>query len=123
MIVKLTTLTGLRRKTDRSVSITFNTMLEQTSSEYLDLDTLFQRDCIIAIKEGDSKFKDVELDDLDSIDTDLYDEKKSQSKRIRNVLWKIHEQELGHKPSNIEFKEFYRIKTEQIIQHFKSKLE
>jgi hypothetical protein len=122
MIIKLTTLNRLSRKADKSVSITFTTAMEQTSEEYLNLDRLFQKDCILAIKEGDSQFKDVELNDLDSIDLDIYDNKKSQSQRIRNVLWKIQEQELKREPTHEEFKEYYRIKTEQLIEHFKNKL-
>ena len=122
MIIKLTTLTRLSRKADKSVSLTFNTSTEQSSDEYLLLDKMFQQDCLIAIKEGGSQFKDVELNDLDSIDLDIYDNKKSQSQRIRNVLWKLQEQELKREPTHEEFKEYYRIKTEQLIEHFKNKL-
>ena len=117
MIVKTTTLTGLRRRADKSVSMTFTTMQELSSNDYMMLDKLFQADCVIAIKESD--FVDVELDDLDSLDVDLYDSKKSQSKRIRNTLWKVQESELGRKPNDDEFKEFYRVKTNQIIEHYK----
>ena len=122
MIIKLTTLTRLNRKADKSVSLTFNTSTEQSSEEYVLLDRLFQQDCLIAIKEGSSQFKDVELNDMDSLDLDIYDNKKSQSQRIRNVLWKLQEQELKREPTHDEFKEYYRIKTEQLIEHFKNKL-
>ena len=123
MIIKTCTLTRLNRKADRSVSLSFVTMTEQSTKEMADLDAMHQQDCILAIKPAENQFNDSEMRDLDSIDVDLYDNNKSQSKRIRNVLWRLHEQELGRKPTQEEFKEYYRIKTEQIIEHFKNKLD
>lgn len=58
--------------------------------------------------------------ELDSIDLDIYDKPKSQSQRLRNVLYRLWEQE---NDDMVEFKEYYRMKTEAIISHFKDKLE
>jgi len=122
VIIKLVTLTGANRRADKSASIKFTTALEQSTAEMSELDTLFQQECVIAIKESETPFLDSELKDLDSLKVDLYDSSKSQSKRIRNVLWKNQEYELKRKPTDEEFREYYRIKTEAIIEHFKSKL-
>jgi len=122
MIIKLVTLEGASRRKDRSASIRFQTTAEQSQAEMAELDGLFQQHCIIAIKEEDMPFSDIELKDLDSINIDLYDTNKSQAKRIRNTLWVIHEQHLGRKPTEKEFAEYYHIKTEQIIEHLKSKI-
>ena len=123
MIIKICTFTRLNRKADKSVNLSFNTMAEQTTHEMSALDGLFQQDCVIAIKPFENQFNDKELEDLDAIDLDIYDQNKTQSQRIRAVLWRLQEQELKREPTKDEFKEFYRLKTEQIIQHFKSKLD
>ena len=60
-----------------------------------------------------------EIESLDNLDTDLYDNPKTQSQRLRNVLYKLHEQD----NQGIEdFKDFYKHKTEQIIEHYKKQL-
>ena len=123
MIIKICTLNRLNRKADKSVSLTFTTMQEQTTNEMTALDALFQNDCVIAVKPFDSQFNDKEIEDIDAIDLDIYDHNKTQSQRLRAVLWRVHEHELGRQPSKEEFKEFYRIKTEAIIDHFKNKID
>ncbi len=57
-------------------------------------------------------------EELDAIELDLYDEPKSQSARLRNVLYVLWKQQ----GENGDFKKFYKQKTEEIIQHFKTKL-
>lgn len=123
MIIKLVTLTRANRKADKSVSISFTTMQEQTTNEMAALDALFQQDCIIAIKPIETPFLDKELSDLDSIDLDLEDTSKTPSKRLRNVLWRLQEKELKRKPTDDEFKEFYKIRMEKLIELIKQKLD
>ena len=61
-----------------------------------------------------------ETEELDALESDLIDNGKTQSKRIRNVLFRLWEQDNGgHK----EFKDFYKVKTEQIIEWIKAKLQ
>ena len=58
-----------------------------------------------------------ELDQVDSVDVDMPG--KSQSQRLRSVLFVLFEQDNeGHK----DFKTFYHAKTEVIITHLKSKI-
>jgi len=123
MIIRLVTLEGLRRLKDRSVSIHVQTMQEQSQKQMAELDDLFQRHCVIAIKEEEVPFTEAELNDLDAIEVDILDTTKTPSKRLRNVLWKLQEQELTHKPDEAEFKEFYRIKMNQLIEMIKNKLQ
>lgn len=123
MIIKLTTLDGITRRKDRSVTMRFTTCIEQTSEELKILDMMFQQNVLVALKPETSKFLDAELKDLDSVDLDLEDNTKSQSKRIRNVLWRVLESNLKREPTKSEFSDFYRAKTENIISHFKSKID
>ena len=60
-----------------------------------------------------------EVEELDKVELDIYDEPKTQSQRLRNVIFILWKQE-GEKG---DFKTFYKQKTEEIIQHFKNKLD
>ena len=123
MIIKLCTLDGTRRKADKTISLNICTAVEQTTQEMAELDAMFQQHILVAIKEEDTPFTDVELEDLSNVNVDIYDTSKSQSKRIRNVLWRLQEQELKRPPTKDEFSVFYNLKTEAIIEHFKKRLD
>ena len=123
MIIKLFTLDRYSHRADDSCSITLTTLLEATDQDILDFKHLKGSHCVVAIKPEDSPFKEPELADLDKIDIDLYDKKRSPSQRLRNVLWVLQQQQLGQKPTDIQFSEFYRIKMGQMIEHYKDKLE
>jgi hypothetical protein len=70
--------------------------------------------CYFSPKETVSQ-KDI--DQVDALDPEMNN--KSQSQRIRNVLYKLYEQSPeGYKT----FDNFYHAKTEAIIDHYKSKL-
>ncbi len=120
IIIKLVTLTRASRKADKSVSISFNTMGEQSTSEMAELDQLFQQDCVIAIKESDTPFLDNELKDLDSIDMDLEDTSKTPSKRLRSVLYRLWEQD---SKLDTDFKSFYKTRMEKMIEQIKNRLD
>lgn len=119
MIIKQVTLTRSNRKADKSVSISFNTALEQSTNEMAELDALFQQNCVIAIKPEDTPFLDAELKDLDSIDMDLEDTTKTPSKRLRSVLWILWDQGV----KDVEFKEFYKNRMNRLIDQIKDRLE
>ena len=118
MIIKIVTLEGVNRKKDRSIGLRFTTLQEQTSEELRVLDELFQRNCVIAIKEDDKLTSD-EISDLDNLEVDLYDKAKSPSKRLRNVLFVQHQQ----LNNGSEWKDYYNSQMEKIITHFKDKLD
>ena len=120
MIVKLVTLTRSSRKADKSVSISFNTTTEQSVNELAELDTMHNQTCMIAIKPEETPFQDKELKDLDSVDMDLEDTTKTPSKRLRSVLYRLWEQ--NHKVDT-DFKSFYKIRMELLIDKIKDRLE
>ena len=116
-------LVGYNRKKDRSVSLRFETQ-EKTSQEIAEIDSLMETYGYLYFRSDG--ISDEEVEELDALETDLYDNKKSQSQRLRNVLFRLCEQEnqdMNKEEIRKYFKEFYRVKTEQIIEHFKSKLE
>ena len=109
-------LDGYQRRKDRTVSVRFITQ-EKTSSEVAEIDQMVDTFGVLYFR-GEEQFNRDEVDELDAIELDLYDEPKSQSQRLRNVLYKVWSQE-----EQGEFKEFYRHETERIIQHYKNKLD
>jgi signal recognition particle subunit SEC65 len=110
-------LDGMSRRKDRSVSLRFITQ-EKTSLEVMKIDEMLQQFGILYFR-GEENMNPDEIEELDNIDLDLYDEPKSQSQRLRSVLFVLWKQE-GEEG---DFKKFYKQKTEEIIQHFKNKLE
>lgn len=109
-------LDGYQRRKDKTVSVRFITQ-EKTSGEIADIDRLVDTFGILYFR-GEEQMNRDEVDELDAIELDLYDQPKSQSQRLRNVLYKIWVED-----QDGDFKEFYRKETEKIIQHYKGKLE
>ena len=118
MIIIPAILEGLNSRKDKTFRLTFGTN-EIAPDKISELASINQKFCYLAIKE--QQFDNAETQLLDSVDADLYDDKsKTQSQRIRSVLYVSFQQNSeGYK----EFKEYYKSKTEQIIEHFKSKLQ
>ena len=110
-------LDGYSRRKDRTVSLRFITQ-EKSSSEIMQIDSMTDQYGILYFR-GQEDMNHEEIEELDNIDLDLYDEPKSQSQRLRNVLYIIWKQEgeIG------DFKKYYKQKTEQLIQHFKDKID
>lgn len=111
-------LTSYRPKSDKSFTVTFNTN-ELTKEQKSNLDDLHQTHGILYFK-GQEKISESELNELDSIDLDLYDNKKTQSQRLRGVLYLNWQKDnKGYQ----EFKDYYLHETNKIIEHYKGKLE
>jgi hypothetical protein len=109
-------LDGYQRRKDRTVSLRFITQ-EKSSSEVAEIDSMVDAFGILYFR-GQEQLNHDEIEELDAVELDLYDEPKSQSQRLRNVLYKLWAQD-----QKGEFKEFYRHQTERIIQHYKDKLD
>lgn len=115
-ILTVAQLDGYQRRKDRSISLRFVTQ-EKTSNEVMQIDQLQDTYGILYFR-GEEKLNQEEIEELDRVDIDLYDQPKSQSQRLRNVLYKVWQQSGGEG----EFKDYYKQQTERIITHFKDKL-
>ena len=104
------------RRRDKSVSITFITDLEQSSEDFMQIDTRIGERGILYFKSSGSLTQE-EVDELDNVDIEVTGKTKSQ--RLRAVLY-VYYQQLG---SNGEFKEFYSKYLEKIIENIKGKLD
>lgn len=117
-IITAAQLDGYRRLKDKSVSLRFITC-ELSTEKIMVVDQLLDNFGYLYFKP-ENKLTDQEVKELDNLDTDLYDNPKTQSKRIRNVLYKNWEQNsCGH----ADFKDYYKHETERIINHYKKKLD
>ncbi len=117
-IISAAQLDGYQRRKDRTISLRFVTQ-EMTSEEVMNIDAVLDGFGILHFRAEDDQQEAVPVEQLDSIELDLYDKKKTQSQRLRAVLFKLYKQEGGEG----EFKDYYKVKTEKIIKHFKSRLE
>jgi hypothetical protein len=105
---------NITTRKDRSVKITLGTQ-ELSQGKAGELFSLLNSLAVVYIsaKEIDQK----EIDQVDKVDPELTG--KTQSQRIRNVLYKLWEQDKeGHKT----FDQYYYAKTELFIDHLKSKI-
>jgi len=109
-------LDGYQRRKDRSVTLRFVTQ-ELSTNEVSTIDSQLDTFGILYFRGQETMPKE-ELEELDAIELDLYDEPKTQSQRLRNVLFKFWKME-----ERGNFKDFYKNETERIIQHYKNKLE
>lgn len=114
-ILRIVSLDRINRRKDKTVSITFITDLEQTPEQFMELDKQLGQIGVMYFKPK-GILTTAEADELDSVDIEL--EGKTQSQRLRSVLYVLWEQ--GEKTE--DFKTFYKDKTESIIQKIKDKL-
>lgn len=113
-------MSGYRPKVDGGFSVTFSTNILRSDEKQV-IDAMYQNLCAVMVKSNgvnDVKFDSDEVEAFDSVDMDLIDNKKTPSQRLRNVFYRLWEQE----GKQGEFKEFYRVKMETLVEHFKQKL-
>ena len=110
-------LEGYSPRKDKTVTIRFSTQ-EKTPGQVAEIHEMLDTFGYLYFKPEEQLTKS-EIAEIDDLDTDLYDNAKTQSQRLRNVLYKNWEQDdKGHE----KFKEYYKFQTEIIISHFKDKL-
>ena len=65
----------------------------------------------------------VDVDDIikNMPENDALDNYKSPSKRFRDILWKLLEQDLKRKPTPEEFADYYKKEYNKICEHYKAK--
>ena len=110
-------LTNYRPRKDRSLGLTFE-LQEQNPNEVMEIHSMLDTFGYLYFK-AESQLTKAEIDEIDSLDTDLFDNAKTQSQRIRNTLymsWKYDDR--GFK----EFQDYYKHRTEKIIEIIKREL-
>lgn len=106
---------GHRSRKDHTVAVTLGTQ-ELSQGQAGELFQFMGKLCAIYISPKE-EINQAEIDQVDKLNPELGG--KTQSQRIRNVLYRLFEQDhQGFK----EFDTFYRAKTEAAIEHWKSKI-
>ena len=104
-------ITGIRAKVDRSLGLTIATPELSTKEKALFME-LQGVNCEMIVKPLEGKAENV------TIDKDV--NQKSQSQRIKNVLYLLWKQ----KPEGFEeFLPYYKHKTDKVMDHYKTLIE
>ena len=110
------TLEGFSRTKDRCVTLREKSQIEVDSDCIRDIDTFMGKLCWLVLSED-------EIQDADIPDESVPVEGKTQSQRIRDVLYVYWNRLKDKGDTRDDFNTFYMTKTEKIINHFKEKLD
>ena len=117
MIIIPAQIESIKSRKDKTTAIVIGTN-EITPSVAGQLFNLQSSFVYCALKEEEFATNEKEI--LDELKADFEIERKSNGQRLRNVLYKLYEQD---KEGFLTFAKYYDHKMEQLINHFKSKLE
>lgn len=117
-------LKNYNRRADRSVSFKTDSLTEMSSQDIAEIDGHIGDVGFIVLTDTHN-LDDVKVDEiLENLpENDLYDNHKTPSQRLRNVLYVRLEQKLGRKPEKEEFATYYLNNMESIINKLKEDLE
>jgi len=117
-------LKNYNRRSDRSVSFKTDSLTEMSSQDIAEIDGHIGDVGFIVLTDSHN-LDDVKVDKiLENLpENDLYDNHKTPSQRLRNVLYVRLEQKLGRKPEKEEFATYYLNNMESIINKLKEGLE
>jgi len=109
---------GYAHRKDKTCSLRFVTQ-EQTPAQVGHLHSMLDTFGYMLFK-AEVEISDAERTEIDGLQTDLYDNPKTQSQRLRNTLFVLWKQS----PEGFrEFADYYKFQTDKIIQHFKNRLD
>ena len=120
-LLKQCSLDGVTRRKDKSLKISFITSLEQSSSELMEVDKLLDSSGVLYFKQSEG----LSTDEITQIDKVVLEKPsgKSQSERLRNVLYIYCKQKMSKEPTKEQFAEFYQKYTEKYITYIKDQLD
>ena len=115
------TLEGYVPRADKSFTLRFRTSMEVDKAEAAVINSLFQSNVTLYFKSDEV----LSTDEISQIDKVVLDKPtgKSQSERLRNVLYIYCKQKIGKEPTKEQFAEFYQKYTEKYIQYIKDQLD
>lgn len=107
---------SIKSRKDKTTAIVLGSqeMSPSTAGQLFALQNSF---VYVAIKE--ENFMQQELEVMEDLKADFELEKKSNGQRLRNVLYKLYEQD---REGFLTFTKYYDHQMERLINHFKSKL-
>lgn len=116
MIIVPAILESATTRKDKTLSVRFGTQ-ELSPSQVADIIAMNQNYCFLGIKNV--PFTDQEKSIVESLEVDFELNQKTPGQRLRNVLFRLFELDSeGYKT----FHDYYNVKMEKIIEHYKQKL-
>lgn len=109
-------LSSYRPRQDGSWSVTLSTNILRKDEKDI-IDSMHQKLCCAMIKDSDVIADEIEV--FDKIELEMIDAKLTPSKRLYNVFYRLWEKD--NKPG--EFKDYYKVKMEMVIEFYKGKLD
>lgn len=114
------------RRSDGSVSLRCDSLLEVSSKDIAEIDS-HRGDTGFIVLTDSAVGNEVDFDVNEIIknlpENDAIDNYKSPSKRFRDILWRLLEQDLGRKPDKEEFADYYKREYDKISSHYKDKFD
>lgn len=119
-------LKNYNRRADDSVSLRLDSLVELSSKEIAEIDS--HRGTVGFVVLTDTVIGNEVKIDIDDIlrnmpENDAIDNYKSPSKRFRDILWRLLEQDLKREPTKEEFADFYKREYDKICNHYKDKFD
>lgn len=116
MIIIPAILESYRSLKDKTLKVVFETN-EPTPEQFLGIGTHVQQFGYLAFKK--EPFKEREREAIENLECSYEDQTKTHSQRLRAVFFRCFEQQ---KEGFQDFDSYYKFKMDQVIDHFKSKL-
>ena len=117
MLIIPAILESFRTLKDKGMKLTLETN-ELTPSQVMDLMSLVGGFCFVAFKKDEFRKEEQSL--IEGLESGYEDNEKTPSQRLRAVLFVLWKQKNeGYE----QFDDFYRFKMNQVVEHFKGKLE
>ena len=121
-ILTTVTLESVNRRKDKSITLRFNTQLEQTSEQLMQMDRILNSSGSLYFKP-EGVVTDLEQQEIDKVKTGV--QGKSKSQQLRSVIYSIYQQkDCSNKEKSVylSFEQFYSNMMELIINHYKNQI-
>lgn len=117
-------LKNYNRRADRSVSLRVDTTFEMTPEDIAEIDShLGDLGVLVLTDTPQGNSIDINMGKiLEGIEVDKeIPQQKSPSRRFRDILWKLLEEQLGKTPTDTEFAVYYKTQYDKICSYYLDK--
>lgn len=114
------------RRADGSVTLRCESLVEVSSSDIASIDSYRGNTGFVVLTDsvvGNEVDFDVDEIIANLPENDTLDNRKSPSRRLRDIMWVVLKQKLGREPSREEFADYYKREYEKLANHYKLKLD
>ena len=114
------------RRADGSVTLRCESLVEVSSSDIASIDSYRGNTGFVVLTDsvvGNEVDFDVDEIIANLPENDTLDNRKSPSRRLRDIMWVVLKQKLGKEPSREEFADYYKREYEKLANHYKLKLD